>query len=165
MTFLDNLPPTSPLPPPYATLFLSGTLGEQSKLWAPTKKQMRKGFRPNSLNMESSLLSPMLLIYLTMWYVHVFLYPGQDTLFIQYTNQEVALIWITTVLSWWVTDSPSSTSQSYTSGSLRRWTIDILGLEDMQVFAETIERLTTSSHFEPLLRRVVIALWRSIVAL
>jgi hypothetical protein len=98
---------------------------------------MRKGFRPNSLNMASSLLSLILLIYLTMWYVQASPPPGQDTLFIQSTNQGVVPIQTTTGLSWWVTHSPSFTPQSYTSGSLRSWRVDISGLEDKQVSTQT----------------------------
>jgi hypothetical protein len=90
---------------------------------------------------------------------------GQDTLFIQSTNQGVVPIQTTIGLSWWVTHSPSFMPQSYTNGSLRSWRVDILELEDKQVSAQTTRRLITSSHSEPLLRRLVIALRRFTVAL
>lgn len=77
---------------------MRGALGEQL---------MRKGFKPNSLNMPSHLLSPVSHLYLTMWFVQASPPPGQGTLFTQSTNEGVFMIRTTTELSWWVIHSPS----------------------------------------------------------
>jgi hypothetical protein len=86
---------------------------------------MKKASRLNSLCRAFDLLTHILLIYLTMWYVQVSLTLGQGTSFTLFINQGIALIQTITGLSWWDIHSPNFMPQLYISDFLTIWRVVI----------------------------------------